>query len=71
MYLSILEQLVNSIKGGRYVKTTNNVNAAKAVEKAAKLNQAAKTEKFVAIAVGGGVGTGFIISDDRRHRYIW
>ena len=56
-------KLVNSIKGGRYVKTTNNVNAAKAVEKAAKLNQASKTDKFVAVAVGGGVGGGFIISD--------
>ena len=56
-------KLVNSIKGGRYVKTTNNVNAAKAVEKAAKLNQASKTDKFVAIAVGGGVGGGFIVSD--------
>jgi len=56
-------KLVNSIKGGRYVKTTNSANAAKAVEKAAKLNQASKTDKFVAIAVGGGVGGGFIVSD--------
>jgi len=56
-------KLVNSIKGGRYVKTTNSANAAKAVEKAARLNQASKTDKFVAIAVGGGVGGGFIVSD--------
>ena len=30
-----VRQLVNAIKGGRYVKTTNNVNAARAAKKAA------------------------------------
>ena len=58
-----VRQLVNGIKGGRYVKTTNNVNAAKAVKEANKLNKITGTDKFVAIAVGGGIGTGFIVSD--------
>ena len=58
-----VRQLVNAIKTGRYAKTTNNVAAAKAVEKAFKLNQLSKTDKFVAIAVGGGIGSGFIVAD--------
>ena len=60
------KKLVNSIKGGRYVNTTNNVNAAKAIEKAAKLSYAAKAKKFIPIAVGGGISTGFIISDEEN-----
>ena len=56
-------QLVNSIKTGRYVKTSNNVNAARAVKEANKLNKITGTDKFIAIAVGGGIGTGFIVSD--------
>jgi len=58
-----VRQLVNSIKGGRYVKTSNNVNAARAVKEANKLNKITGTDKFVAIAVGGGLGAGFIVSD--------
>jgi hypothetical protein len=58
-----VRQLVNSIKGGRYVKTTNNVNAAKAVKEASKLNKITGTDKFIGIAVGGGVGGGFIVSN--------
>ena len=58
-----VRQLVSAIKGGRYVKTTNNVNAARAVKEANKLNKITGTDKFVAIAVGGGIGTGFIVSD--------
>ncbi len=58
-----VRQLVNNIKSGRYVKTTNNVNAARAVKEANKLNKITGTDKFVAIAVGGGIGTGFIVSD--------
>ena len=58
-----VRQLVNSIKGGRYVKTTNNVNAARAVKKAKDLNKITGTDKFVGIAVGGGIGGGFIVSN--------
>jgi len=58
-----VRQLVSAIKGGRYVKTTNNLNAARAVKEANKLNKITGTDKFVAIAVGGGIGAGFIVSD--------
>jgi len=58
-----VRQLVNAIKGGRYVKTTNNVGAAKAIKKANDLNKITGTDKFVGIAVGGGVGGGFIVSN--------
>ena len=58
-----VRQLVNGIKSGRYVKTTNNVNAAKALKKASDLNKITGKDKFIAIAVGGGVGGGFIVSD--------
>ena len=58
-----VRQLVSAIKGGRYAKTSNNVNAARAVKEANKLNKITGTDKFVAIAVGGGIGTGFIVSD--------
>jgi len=58
-----VRQLVSGIKSGRYVKTSNNVNAARAVKEANKLNKITGTDKFVAIAVGGGLGTGFIVSD--------
>ena len=58
-----VRQLVSSIKGGRYVKTSNNVNAARAVKKANDLNKITGKDKFIAIAVGGGVGGGFIVSD--------
>ena len=58
-----VRQLVSAIKGGRYVKTTNNVNAARAVKKANDLNRITGKDKFIAIAVGGGVGGGFIVSD--------
>ena len=58
-----VRQLVNNIKTGRYVNTTNNVNAARAVKKANDLNKITGKDKFVAIAVGGGVGGGFIVSD--------
>jgi len=57
------KNLVNAIKTGRYAKTTNNVNAARTVKKVKDLNKAAGFEKFVGIAVGGGIGTGFIVSD--------
>ena len=49
-----VRQLVSAIKGGRYVKTTNNVNAARAVKKANDLNRITGKDKFIAIAVGGG-----------------
>ena len=58
-----VRQLVNAVKTGRYVKTTNNVNAARAVKKANDLNKITGKDKFIAIAVGGGVGGGFIVSD--------
>ena len=58
-----VRQLVNGIKSNRYVKTTNNVNATRAVKEANKLNKITGTDKFVAIAVGGGLGAGFIVSD--------
>jgi len=58
-----VRQLVNAVKTGRYVKTTNNINAAKAVKKAKDLNRITGKDKFIAIAVGGGVGGGFIVSD--------
>ena len=62
-HLKYVRQLVSAVKGGRYVKTTNNVNAARAVKEANKLNKITGTDKFVAIAVGGGIGAGFIVSD--------
>ena len=58
-----VRQLVSSIKSGRYVKTTNNLNAARAVKEANKLNKITGKDKFIAIAIGGGVGGGFIVSD--------
>jgi len=58
-----VRQLVSAIKSGRYVKTTNNVNAARAIKEANKLNKITGTDKFAAIAIGGGIGTGFIVSD--------
>ena len=58
-----VRQLVSAIKQGRYVKTTNNINAARAVKKAKDLNRITGKDKFIAIAVGGGVGGGFIVSD--------
>jgi len=58
-----VRQLVSAIKSGRYVKTTNNVNAARAIKEANKLNTITGTDKFTAIAIGGGIGTGFIVSD--------
>ena len=58
-----VRQLVSSIKQGRCVKTTNNVNAARAVKEANKLNKITGTDKFAAIAIGVGIGTGFIVSD--------
>ena len=57
------KNLVKAIKTGRYAKTTNNVNAARTVKKVKDLNKSAGFEKFVGIAVGGGIGTGFIVSD--------
>ena len=58
-----VRKLVSAIKGGRYVNTTNNVKAARAAKKAADLNKITGTDKFVGIAVGGGVGGGFIVSN--------
>jgi hypothetical protein len=58
-----VRQLVSAIKSGRYVKTTNNVNAARAIKEANKLNTITGTDKFAAIAIGGGIGAGFIVSD--------
>ena len=54
-------QLVNAIKTNRYAKTLNNPNVTKAIEKATKLNQASKTDKFIGVAVGGGIGTGAVV----------
>jgi len=54
-------QLVNAIKSNRYAKTLNNPNTTKAIEKATKLNQASKTDKFIGVAVGGGIGTGAVV----------
>jgi hypothetical protein len=54
-------QLVNAIKTNRYAKTLNNPNVTKAIEKATKLNQASKMDKFIGVAVGGGIGTGAVV----------
>jgi hypothetical protein len=54
-------QLVNAIKGNRYARTAGNPNAIKAAEKAAKLNQVSGTDKFIGVAVGGGIGTGAVV----------
>ena len=58
-----VRKLVDGIKTGRYVRTTNNVNAARALKKANDLNKITNTDKFIGIAVGGGIGGGFIVSN--------
>ena len=53
--------LVNAIKTGRYGKTLDNVNLGKAAKKAKDLNKPNKFDKFVAMSIGGGFGTGAIV----------
>ena len=57
----ISNKIVRAIKGDKYVKTTGNKNLSKAVEKVAKLNQLSGKQKFAALVVGGGLGTGAVI----------
>ena len=54
--------LVNAIKGNKYVKTTGNKNLLNAGKKADELNKASGFDKFVGVAVGGGIGAGALVA---------
>ena len=53
--------LVNAIKTARYGKSVNNPNLANAAKKARELNKPNRFDKFVAVTIGGGFGTGAIV----------
>ena len=46
----------NAVTKGRYVRTYGNKNLYEAAKETAKLNKLSRTQQFVGIAVGGGVG---------------
>jgi len=46
----------NSVSKGRYLRTYGNKNLYEAAKETAKLNKLSRTQQFVGIAVGGGVG---------------
>ena len=46
----------NAVSKGRYVRTYGNKNLYEAAKETAKLNKLSRTQQFVGIAVGGGVG---------------
>ena len=54
-------QLVNSIKGKKYVKTTNSPTLSKAKDGINKLNKKAGFDKWAGITVGGGLGVGAVV----------
>ena len=54
-------QLVNAIKGKRYVKTTNNKILNQAKNKIDKLNKVSKFDKYIGATVGGGLGVGAVV----------
>ena len=53
--MKILNKATDAIKNGKYVRTANNKNLYQAAKNAQKLNKLANKQKFVGIAVGGGV----------------
>ena len=53
--MKILNKATDAIKNGKYVRTANNKNLYQAAKNAQKLNKLSNKQKFVGIAVGGGV----------------
>ena len=52
----IYNKAIDSVKKGRYVRTYGNKNLYEAAKETSRLNKLSRTQQFVGIAVGGGVG---------------
>ena len=53
---------MDAIKKGKYVKTSKNTNLARGVKDVKKFNNLSRKQKFVSVAVGGGV-SGAVVYD--------
>ena len=51
----MVNKAIDSIKKGKYVKTSNNTNLTRGVKEVKKFNNLSKKQKFVSVAVGGGL----------------
>ena len=60
--MKILNRSTDAIKNGKYVRTTNNKNLYQTAKNVNKLNKLSNKQKFVGIAVGGGV-SGAVVYD--------
>ena len=58
--MKILNRSTDAIKNGKYVRTTNNKNLYQTAKNVNKLNKLSNKQKFVGIAVGGGVSGGVV-----------
>ena len=60
--MRMLNKATDAIKNGKYVRTTNNKNLYQTAKNVNKLNKLSNKQKFVGIAVGGGV-SGAVVYD--------
>jgi predicted nucleic acid-binding OB-fold protein len=56
----IADKMVSAVNRGKYVSTKSK-DLYKASKKVKELNKLSKTDKFVGVTVGGGIGTGAVI----------
>jgi len=60
--MRMLNKATDAIKNGKYVRTTNNKNLYQTAKNVEKLNKLSGKQKFVGVAVGGGV-SGAVVYD--------
>jgi len=58
--MKILNKATDAIKNGKYVRTANNKNLYQTAKNVQKLNKLSNKQKFVGIAVGGGIAGGVV-----------
>ena len=54
----------DAVKSGKYVKTAKNTNLSRGVKEVKKFNNLSGTQKFVSIAVGGGLSASVVYDEE-------
>ena len=60
--LGIFNKAYDAVKSGKYVRTAKNTNLSRGVKDVKKFNNLSGKQKFISIAVGGGIA-GSVVYD--------
>ena len=58
----IFNKAYDAVKNGKYVRTAKNTNLSRGLKDVKKFNELSRKQKFISIAVGGGVA-GAVVYD--------